>query len=40
MDRLDLVPRKTIKKGSAVGIAAVVLGIGGALLPYFAAVFV
>src|SRR5664280_2341903 len=35
----SLVARTTVKKSSTVGIAAVVLGIAGALLPYFAAVF-
>jgi hypothetical protein len=29
----------TVAKSSAVGIAAIVLGIAGAILPYFAAVF-
>ena len=36
----SLVRGPTVKKSSAAGIAAVVLGIAGALLPYFAAVFV
>lgn len=35
----SLVAGATVKRSSAVGIAAVVLGIAGALLPYFAAVF-
>jgi hypothetical protein len=35
----SLVAGTRATKSSAVGIAAVVLGVGGALLPYFAAVF-
>lgn len=35
----SLVASTKATKSSAVGIAAIVLGIGGALLPYFAAVF-
>jgi ribosomal protein L32 len=35
----SLVPSVTVRKSSTAGVAAVVLGIAGAVLPYFAAVF-